>query len=81
MDAELIDGEPFRLYVQSSSRRQMRFLVDLESYNWNGECSCENFTMTRINDVRAGKRSRCKHLDVGWDTWAMEVAKRIKEKL
>jgi hypothetical protein len=38
-----IAGETFRFYVDSKSRPDMPHLVDLESYRWGGQCSCEAF--------------------------------------
>lgn len=81
MDVELIPGEAFRVYVQSSSRQGIKFLVDWEAFDFNGQCSCENFSMTRIRDVRAGKRSQCKHIRQAAAYLGEHFARRIKAEL
>lgn len=78
MDVEPITGEAFRCYVQSSSRQNVKFLVDLEEHDFNGACSCENFSLTRIREIHEGKRSQCKHIRVAWDWWAITMARKIK---
>jgi len=81
MDVIPIQGEPFRLYVQSSSREGIQFLVELDAFDFNGQCSCEDFALRRIPDVRSGKQSRCKHLRVAIDWWAEMMMRRIKQEL
>ena len=81
MDVVQIEGEPFRLYVQSSSRAGVQFLVELDALDFNGQCSCEDFGLRRISDVRAGKRSQCKHIRVAVDWWAEMMMRRIKQEL
>lgn len=82
MEAEFLDP-PFRILVTSSSRAQtgLKFLVDLSEHNFNGACSCENFSLTRINEVRAGKRSQCKHIDVARDFFCDWMLKRLKQEM
>lgn len=81
MDVELIPGEAFRVYVQSSSRQGIKFLVDWESYDFNGECSCEHFCMTLIREVRKGKRVQCKHIKIASTHLGEYFARRIKAEL
>lgn len=81
MDVIPIHGEPFRLYVQSSSREGIQFLVELDAFDFNGQCSCEDFGLRRVKDVHAGKESRCKHLRVAIDWWAEMMMRRIKQEL
>lgn len=81
MDVEPIPGEAFRVYVQSSSRREIKFLVDLDEFNFNGMCSCEDFSLRRVSDAREGKRSECKHIRIAKDWWADMMMRRIKKQL
>jgi len=81
MDVEPIVGEAFRVYVQSSSRRGIKFLVDLDEFDFNGMCSCEDFSLRRVIDVRAGKKSECKHIRIAKDWWALMMMRRIKDQL
>lgn len=78
MDVEPIEGEPFRVYVQSSSRRGIKFLVDLDEFDFNGMCSCEDFSLRRVVEVREGKKSECKHIRVAKDWWCEMMMRRIK---
>lgn len=81
MDVIPIPGEPFRLYVQSSSREGIQFLVELDAFDFNGQCSCEDFALRRIVDVREGKESQCKHIRCGERWWAKMMMRRIKQEL
>lgn len=81
MDVEPIPGEAFRLYVQSSSRRGIKFLVDLDEFDFNGMCSCEDFSLRRVVEVRDGKKSECKHIRIAKDWWAEMMMRRIKQQL
>lgn len=82
MEAEFLDP-PFRFHVTSSSRANagLKFLVELDAHNFNGACSCENFSMTRIRDVREGKLSRCKHIDVARAHFCDYMLKRLKKEM
>ena len=64
-----VPGEPLRYLVQSRSRREIEHLVDLEECGFNGACSCENFQMRCISELRADRRldryrrrHRCQHI-------------------
>lgn len=81
MDVELIPGEAFRVYVQSSSRQGLKFLVDWEAFDFNGQCSCEHFSMTLIKDVRAGREAQCKHIKCAERFLGRHFARRIKAEL
>ena len=45
---------PLRYWVWSRSRPGMKFLVQIDSYNYNGECQCEAFTMNLQKLLRRG---------------------------
>ena len=56
---------PTRYIIPSSKKGQVH-LIDLTSYDYNGECSCEDFTCVKIKAVAAGEppsnKTRCKHI-------------------
>ena len=80
MDAEFFEP-PFRIYVQSSSRENMKFLVDLEEYDFHGSCSCEDFSLRRVRDVQLGKESECKHLPIAKRFWYNFMVRKVSEKM
>lgn len=63
-----IEGERWSFHVHSRSRPGLRHRVDLEAYNWNGACDCEDFNFNREPDLRRGAAAhddwRCYHLRV-----------------
>ncbi len=63
-----IVGEPLRFHVRSRTEPGLKYLVDLESYNRNGECGCQHFEF-RLRPVLAehrhptpSDRTRCWHI-------------------
>jgi hypothetical protein len=56
---------PTRFLLPSSKKGEVH-LVDLTAYNYNGECSCEDFTCKRVVKIREkgtdGNNTRCKHI-------------------
>ena len=63
---EPIPGELLRFFVQSRSIPGQRYLVDLESYHFNGQCGCQHFTFGIQPKLNAGARTspgtRCAHI-------------------
>lgn len=52
-----------RYLVQSDSKPDTENLVDLLSLDLNGECSCEDFRMVKMPNLREGKgATQCKHI-------------------
>lgn len=50
-------------FLVSSKDPNVENLVDLLSIDCNGECSCEDFRMVRMPQIREGKvPNRCKHI-------------------
>ena len=45
---------PLRYWVWSRTRPGMKFLVQIDSYGFNGECQCESFRMNLQKLLRAG---------------------------
>lgn len=65
LQARLFDP-PFRIFVSSESDPDAEYLVDLESYDWNGQCGCPHFELRLESKLAAGKpldNPRCKHID------------------
>jgi hypothetical protein len=65
---EPVPGEPFRVHVQSESRPEITFLVDLQANALNGWCSCEDF-QARCGE--RGTKTRCKHIRAARD-WLLD---------
>ena len=61
-----IEGEPFRALVDSDTYGQPPYLVDLTSFNGNGQCACINFVTQKRVNLRNGEpvglKTRCKHI-------------------
>jgi hypothetical protein len=55
-----------RYHVTSRSRTGVEHVVDLELYDGNGACSCENFTYRLEPALKAGAKPgdswRCRHI-------------------
>lgn len=68
MDCEVeeIGGELFRYHVRSRSRAEVLHVVDLESFRWAGECSCEAFCFRYKPELERGAQPddslRCVHI-------------------
>jgi hypothetical protein len=79
---EPIPFEPLRFRVRSRSSREP-WLVDLESWGFNGECGCQNWNFVHgpklRQDALEGKpprRRRCWHLKRAFE-YKAEVDNRI----
>jgi len=74
-----IAGEPNRFHVESDSPTAEPYLVDLESYGGNGECSCIDFQVhqNKVAEItQSGSHFfRCKHLETAFH-WKALVAVR-----
>lgn len=57
---------PMRWQVESETDRAHPHLVDLSSYNGNGECSCLHFSCRMVPELKQGRHpsnaTRCKHI-------------------
>lgn len=82
---ELVPGEDFRFHVTSKSRANLRHLVDLESYRWNGECSCEAFTMNHRKFLEAGGKAaditRCSHIKATRSFFLSDILPKLADAL
>lgn len=61
-----IEGEPRRFHVESDELGREPFLVDLDEYNGNGWCGCEDFEFRRQPLLERGAEpgtERCKHIE------------------
>ena len=63
-----IAGEWLCFTVRSRSRPRMEHRIELEAYNFNGFCSCENFEFHLNGKLKRGERDsigdryRCPHI-------------------
>ncbi len=57
----------FVFLVQSYTRGNTWYVVDLEAFDWNGKCDCPKFAFNFEKHLKAGAapapRWQCKHLD------------------
>ena len=72
-----IPGESFSFYIESWGSRQEPHKVDLMAFNWNGECSCQDFSGTCWRNMKAqlgyGPETRVTH------EMMEEMATRLKK--
>lgn len=79
-----INGEQWRVMVDSHNRPGIQFLVDLSENDFSGQCSCEHFVVRCGPSYRNGKRgnaTRCKHIREARDAWFDVVAPMVDSKL
>jgi hypothetical protein len=61
-----IEGEPLRLLVPSRTHRNAEYLVDLEEYDFNGACVCQDFEMRHqpllVRGAKPDNQMRCWHI-------------------
>lgn len=61
-----IEGEPLRFFVASRRPGVEHYLVDLEEYNFNGWCPCEDFEFRMKPSLERGAAPaptlRCWHI-------------------
>src|SRR3954469_5681932 len=70
-----VRGEATRFFVDSERAGKHPYLVDLQSFDGNGECACDNFRIRLESRARQEARKpknqrwpmRCKHIK-----WARE---------
>jgi hypothetical protein len=81
MSARRFDS-PLRYLVDSSSRRGVEHLVELDAYNGNGKCACENFQYRLEPLLKAGAKpsnaTRCHHCLEARDQFIDDVMDLIK---
>lgn len=76
-------GELLVYYVRSKSRPTHEHRVDLDSYNMNGECGCENFEFNMRGPLEAGQRGskyQCRHIIDALKFFAKEMLERISRE-
>ena len=78
---EPITGEPLRFHVQSRTVENLKHLVDLEEYNFNGFCGCQDFDFRKrmIAERRNGERARCWHIEQARDFFINDILKKMAE--
>lgn len=64
-EVQVYDG-PLRFLVRSRKRPEVKHLVQLDAYNFNGACGCENFCNPILRKLREGAPpsddTRCYHI-------------------
>jgi hypothetical protein len=79
-----IIGEWFRVHVKSRSSNR-EHLVDLEEFDWNGQCDCEHFIYNcgpkLMIGVKPSAKLRCWHIRAARDWWFEKMAPRMKTAL
>lgn len=85
---EPIAGEPLRFFVASSSRLNVKHLVDLEECGFNGACGCENFQMKCLPELRRDRREnrarklrRCQHIRRAFQFYGEFMARLLSRHL
>lgn len=67
----VIEGEHFRFHVSSESEPDLPHLVDLEPFNWNGQCDCTGFRVHHLKELQAAGwvnlNRRCRHIKFARD--------------
>jgi hypothetical protein len=86
---------PFRWLVQSTSRKDEWHLVQIDSFNLNGSCSCEHFeirirpSLLRKPDetvelyrkrVRPLRKNKCKHIIVARECFTNMLVKKLQKE-
>lgn len=70
-----------RFFVQSETDPEVENLVDLTALNLNGECSCEDFRMVKMPNLKKGSGStQCKHLMAAREFFAYSALAMIKKE-
>lgn len=74
-----IVGEPLRFHVQSRTVEDLKYLVDLEEYGFNGFCGCQDFDFRKrmIAQKMNGERARCWHIERARDFFIDMVLKKM----
>lgn len=76
-----IAGEWFRFHVSSRTDPEHPHLVDLESYGWNGQCSCEHFRFRCEPHLVRGEmvgELRCLHIRAVRDRYLDRILPLLK---
>lgn len=69
-----------RFFVQSEKNPEIENLVDLTALDLNGECSCEDFRMVKLPNLRNKTGStQCKHLMAAREFFAYSALAMIKK--
>jgi len=78
---EPVPGEPLRYMVPSATRRNLVHLVDLASYDGNGECSCEHFEFRCRPRLEAGfepsSKLECRHIKLAKEHFCRMMIRKV----
>lgn len=74
----------FRWLISSKSRIGEHHMVDLSAHAGHGECSCEDFQITRLKRIKSmeprSMRTRCKHIQEAREAFAVWIVDVIHGK-
>jgi hypothetical protein len=74
MSARIFDN-PFRWLISSKSRIGEHHMVDISAHAGHGECSCEDFQITKMKRIKSmeprSMRTRCKHIQEAREAFAV----------
>lgn len=85
MSAKVHDN-PLRYLVASRTRDDIEHLVELDAYEGNGRCSCEQFTfrlegeLKNTPDIKPSDATRCHHICEAREAFTDEIIKLIKRR-
>ena len=79
--AEPIPGELGRYQVQSATKAEETYLVDLMSHTPLGECSCRDYQCRSLPEFRkTGKVRHCKHIKEARTRFIDDIIEHLLEK-
>jgi hypothetical protein len=82
---EPIEGEMFRFHALSISKPNFPHLVDLENYQWNGECDCEAFGFRHAPKLSRGAGpsdgKRCSHIKACRSYFLDQILPKIADSI
>jgi len=74
-----IAGEPLRFHVNSRTVVDLRYLVDLEEYGFNGFCGCADFDFRKRPLAQSGSKARCWHIRQAREFFIDDILKKLAE--
>ena len=81
---EQMPGEPLVFLVRSASRPGMQHRVELDSYDTNGSCTCERFSIQCAPKLERGTKggtgaTRCSHIELAYREFGKLMVRKIVE--
>ena len=81
---EGMPGEPLVFLVRSASRPGIQHRVELDSYDTNGSCTCERFSIQCAPKLERGIKggtwaTRCSHIEIAYREFGKLMVRKIVE--